>query len=96
MRPSPLLPRVHFFVCANRREPDSPLGPGCSAAGEELVSTLKRLVIQSGQAQSVWVTETRCLGVCPSKGATVAIYPRSTIVSEVLATDAAALFENAT
>ena len=96
MRPSSLLPRVHFFVCANRREPDSPLGPGCGASGEELVSTLKRLAMQSGQAQSVWVTETRCLGVCPAKGATVAIYPRSSIVSEVLASDAAVLFEKAT
>lgn len=90
------LPRVHLFVCANRRDASSPLGTGCGAAGEELFQTLKRLVLGSGVARSVWVTETRCLGICPKRGATVAIYPRQEIVPGVVAAEAEALLKRVT
>jgi predicted metal-binding protein len=90
------LPRVHLFVCANRRDASSPLGPGCGAAGEQLFRALKQLVLAQGDAREVWVTETRCLGICPKRGATVAIYPKQEIVPGVLAADAEELLKRVT
>jgi (2Fe-2S) ferredoxin len=43
----------------------------------------------------VWVTQTGCLGLCPKRGATVAVYPRQRIVTEVEADEADALFREA-
>jgi predicted metal-binding protein len=90
------LPRVHLFVCANHRDASSPLGTGCGAAGEELFHTLKRLVLASGDARTVWVTETRCLGICPKRGATVAIYPRQEIVAGIVSDEAEELLKRVT
>lgn len=67
-------PRVHLFVCANRRE-GSPLGPGCAERGDALYDLLKRAVAASGKVADVWVTKTHCLGICPKRGATVARAP---------------------
>jgi (2Fe-2S) ferredoxin len=86
------LPRVHLFVCANRRAADAPLGPGCGAAGEEVYGALKDQVAQRRAFQSIWVTQTQCLGVCPRRGATVAVYPRQALLTEVVASDVPALF----
>src|ERR1700722_2117435 len=92
MRPAPLAPAVHFFVCANRRLPDSPLGVGCGDAGEAVYAALKEEVARRGAYRTAWVTQTLCLGVCPKRGCTVAMYPRQKILSEVEPSDAAALF----
>jgi (2Fe-2S) ferredoxin len=85
-------PRVHLFVCTNRRE-GSPLGPGCGAAGDELYAQLKEEVGRRGVVADVWVTRTHCLGVCPKEGATVARYPASAILEG--ARDAAAILDDA-
>ncbi len=92
---SPLSPRAHLFVCANRRPVDSPLGPGCGAAGEEVFAALKRGVLEKGLASTIWVTQTQCLGICPKRGATVALYPGGIFYAEVTATDAATLLDQA-
>jgi (2Fe-2S) ferredoxin len=92
---SPLSPKSHLFVCANRRPADSPLGPGCGAAGEEVFAALKRGVLAQGRAGSVWVTQTQCLGICPKRGATVALYPKGVFYAEVTAADAPALLHEA-
>jgi hypothetical protein len=67
-------PRLHLFVCANRRE-GSPLGPGCGARGDALYDALKAEVSARHAVNEVWVTKTSCLGICPKVGATVARYP---------------------
>jgi (2Fe-2S) ferredoxin len=85
-------PRLHLFVCANRRE-GSPLGPGCGPHGEAVYDALKRAVAARGAVASTWITKTHCLGICPKHGATVARYPTgigssaSSIVTEVEPSD---------
>ena len=86
-----LAPTVHLFVCANRRPPDSPLGPGCGDAGALVFSAMKSEVLRAGRAVDAWVTQTQCLGICPKRGATVAIYPQQDIWSEVEVADVPAL-----
>jgi len=88
-------PRLHLFVCANRRE-GSPLGPGCGDRGEAVYAALKQEVAARGQIATTWITKTHCLGICPQRGATVARYPASSakggIVTEVEPADVPALF----
>ena len=94
MRAVPQLPQVHFFVCANRREADAPLGPGCGDAGEAVYLALKDEVARRREYQRVWVTQTRCLGICP-KGATVAVYAAGRaagLLTEVAPTDGSEVF----
>jgi len=93
-----MAPRHHLFVCANRREPSSPLGEGCAARGDALYDELKREVSARGLVTRVWITKTHCLGICPREGATVARYATSgaqanasPIVTEAHASDARAL-----
>jgi len=74
---APLAPKLHLFVCANRRSEDSPLGAGCSDRGDALYDALKREVAARGLVASTWVTKTHCLGICPKRGATIARYPQS-------------------
>lgn len=84
-------PRLHLFVCANRRE-GSPLGPGCGDRGDALYDALKAEVAARGDHVTTWVTKTHCLGICPKRGATVARYPGSDpIISDVEVGDVAAL-----
>lgn len=95
MRAVPQVPQVHFFVCANRRAPAAVLGPGCGDAGEGVYHALKDHVARTHQYQSVWVTQTKCLGICPKEGATVAIYNRSVgaaFLTEVMPADASKVF----
>lgn len=92
MRAVPLVPRLHVFVCTNRRPAGAALGPGCGDAGERLFDALKDEVGSRGAFRDVWVTATQCLGVCPERGATVAVYPRQAIFTEVVPTDAPALY----
>jgi hypothetical protein len=90
MRAAPR-PRLHLFVCANRRE-GSPLGPGCADRGEALYAALKSEVARRGNVAEVWVTKTHCLGICPKHGATVARYPATDpILSDVEVADIPAL-----
>jgi (2Fe-2S) ferredoxin len=89
VQPVKLVPEVHLFVCANRREAGSPLGVGCSIDGDEVYDALKVGVARGGHIQSVWVTKTHCLGICPKHGATVAAYPKQRIWTEVSSSDAA-------
>ncbi len=87
-------PRVHLFVCANRRD-GSPLGPGCGERGDAVYDALKREVAARGRVADVWVTRTHCLGVCPRDGATLARYPDAEILEGAHAEDAARILERA-
>jgi (2Fe-2S) ferredoxin len=93
MRLSTLSPRLHLFVCANRRSSDSPLGSGCSDFGDAVFAQLKDEVARRSRIADVWVTKTHCLGICPVAGATVAIYPAGRILTEVQADDARELYD---
>jgi hypothetical protein len=94
MRAAPR-PRLHLFVCANRRE-GSPLGPGCADRGEALYDALKSEVAARRKVAEVWVTKTHCLGICPKHGATVARYPATDpILSDVEVSDVPALLDAA-
>jgi predicted metal-binding protein len=88
-------PRLHLFVCGNRRTPDAPLGPGCGAAGEELFARLKQAVADARAYTTVWVTQTGCLGICPRNGAAVASYPDGGLFADATAADAPALLARA-
>ncbi len=84
-------PRLHLFVCANRRD-GSPLGPGCAERGDALYDALKEAVASRRSVATIWVTKTHCLGICPKHGATVARYPsREPILSDVEIGDVEAL-----
>jgi hypothetical protein len=72
--------RLHLFVCVNERAENDPLGRGCGARGAELYARLKDEVARRGATQSIWITRTFCLGVCPSEGCTVASYPSGELV----------------
>jgi (2Fe-2S) ferredoxin len=90
-------PRVHLFVCANRRE-GSPLGPGCGDRGEAVYAALKEEVARRGRVSDVWVTKTHCLGICPKRGCTVARHPDAppgAIISDVEPEHAARLHDGA-
>ena len=88
-------PRLHLFVCANRRE-GSPLGPGCGERGDALYDALKAGVAKRRSFAETWVTKTHCLGICPKHGATVARYPSAEPILEgVEVTDADALLDGA-
>src|SRR4051812_8615654 len=80
-------PRLHLFVCANRRT-ESPLGPGCGDHGEAVYNALKSAVTDVGR---VWITKTHCLGICPKQGCTVARYPQQRVVTEVTPDDVSTL-----
>lgn len=88
-----IAPRLHLFVCANRRE-GSPLGPGCAGAGDAVYDALKSAVARMpGGVQEIWVTKTHCLGICPRSGCTVARYPNAgrPILTEATPADVPAL-----
>lgn len=93
MQRSALAPRLHLFVCANRRAANDPLGPGCGDAGEATHAALKSEIAARGAYRAIWATKTYCLGLCPKRGCTVAAYASSvgTLFTEVEASDAAML-----
>jgi predicted metal-binding protein len=100
MRPAPLAPKLHLFVCANRRANGDPLGEGCGDAGDAVFAALKAEVAKRGAFGAVWVTRTYCLGICPKRGCTVAVYASEAdggrrIFADVDARDAGSLFQNA-
>ena len=94
MRLASFQPRLQLFVCANERGADAPLGPGCGARGREVVATLKREAQRRGLAAAVWVTETKCLGVCPKEGCALAISHGGGVFEGVSVDDARTLMAN--
>lgn len=68
------------------------LGPGCGARGDDLYDALKR-GLDPGEIATTWITKTHCLGICPKRGATVAVTgSHERIVTEVVPEDVDALF----
>lgn len=90
MKLSPYKPRVHLFVCVNRRDQSDPLGGGCGDRGEEVFAALKARPVPG-----VWVARSRCLGLCPKRGCTVAITPAMQYLVDVEPTDVDAILSAA-
>jgi len=84
-------PPLHLFVCANRRSPNDPLGPGCGDAGEAVYAAMKDEVARRGAYRTIWIAKTHCLGICPKRGCTVVRYPSGDVFAEVEVADAAML-----
>ena len=95
MKRAALAPARHLFVCVNARPAGDPLGAGCSARGESVYATLKTKVAESGLVTRVWVTRTHCLGLCPPRGATVAIHPGGGLFTEVDSVDVPDIWHDA-
>lgn len=93
MRAARFQPRLQLFVCANERGEASSLGPGCGARGRAVFEELKRETARRGLAVSVWVTETKCLGVCPEEGCALAISHGGGVFEGVTAADARTLLD---
>ncbi|GAC1351427.1 MAG: hypothetical protein NVSMB1_04350 [Polyangiales bacterium] len=93
MKESALRPRVHLFVCANRRADDDVLGKGCGANGEAMFWALKARVATRGLVRAVWIAKTHCLGICPKVGCAVAVSNGPTYYEECLPEDADALLD---
>lgn len=60
-----------------------------------MYDAFKSAVAAEGLVRAVWVTETKCLGVCPKTGCTVAAYPEGRIDSEVDEADVPSLLRAA-
>lgn len=91
MKRSPLQPMNHLFVCTNRREAGSSLGPGCAERGDAVLEACRAKVAERGALRALWVTQTRCLGLCPREGVAVAVYPQMGLLTEVHPGDAEGL-----
>jgi (2Fe-2S) ferredoxin len=78
-----ICPKLHLFVCVNRRDASDPLGEGCGARGDAVYDALKGEVARRGDFRNTWVTKTHCLGICPKRGCTVAEYPKGIVWREV-------------
>jgi hypothetical protein len=92
-----ITPRVHMFVCANRRPDGALLGPGCGEHGDKVYSAMKQAVDARGAVREAWITRTQCLGICPKQGCTVAVVAGGAerIVAEVVPGDATPLLAGA-
>ncbi len=86
-------PQLQIFVCANERGADSSLGTGCGARGRAVFEQLKRDTARRGLAVSVWVTETKCLGVCPREGCALALSHGGGVFEGVTCEDARGLLD---
>ncbi len=74
-------------MCVNERPEGDALGTGCGARGDVVYERLKDEVARRGLVQSVWVTRTFCLGVCPREGCTVASWPAGSVHRDVVPAD---------
>jgi len=86
-------PTRHVFVCTNARDPSASL-PCCGANGGGVVlARLQEERARCGLYREIFITETRCLGICPEVGATVVVYPEAVWYVGVTASDARELFD---
>lgn len=96
MRDAPLTPALgQIFVCTNRRAPGDPLGEGCAAAGDAVHAAVAAELARRGLRPALWLARTHCLGVCPRRGAAVALSPGGELLTEALAADASAIVDRA-
>ena len=86
-------PTRHVFVCTNVRASDADM-PSCGAnVGGRVLALLLEARAARGLFRDIYVTETRCLGVCPASGATVVVYPEGVWYVGVEPADVPELFD---
>ena len=76
MKPLPVKPKLHVFVCVNKRDASADIPCCADVYGEDIYAALKTYVKEKGFVGIVWITRARCLGFCNDKGATVVFYPK--------------------
>lgn len=85
-------PEFHIFVCTNRRPLDAQM-PSCAPnGGREVLDAFLRERATRGLYRSVYITQSLCLGVCPTEGSTVVVYPEGVWYVGVRASDVAEIF----
>ena len=68
--------------------------PSCGANdGERVLRGLLEARAARGLYREIFITETRCLGVCPELGTTIVVYPEAVWYVGVAASDVTDLFE---
>lgn len=92
MKLSRLRPSAQIFVCTNARADDDPLRSGCGANGPDVFAALKREALARGVGAAVWVTATRCLGLCPKSGCAAVLHPSGEQWADVTSADVPSLF----
>jgi len=86
-------PSRHVFVCTNTRDAEADM-PSCGVnGGADLLASLLGERARRGLYREIFITETRCLGICPTAGATIVVYPEAVWYVGVSARDAHELFE---
>ncbi len=77
----------HFFVCNNCRSTEAGLQSCSEQGGQEIFTELLRARQENRMVTQVFITETKCLGPCPERGATVAVYPDNVWYTSVTTDD---------
>ena len=93
MKVSTVRRRANVFVCTNRRDARDPLGAGCGDRGEQVHDALRSAIGARRAWSDVWLARTGCLGICPTRGCTVALTPSGAVIEEVEPDDAEALLD---
>jgi (2Fe-2S) ferredoxin len=95
MEPARFGPRAQIFVCTNERLATDPLTSACGRVGMGVYTAVKRAVGAAGRVGDIWVTRTACLGHCPPRGCSVAIYPTNEQWIDATPADAGAIVDRA-
>ena len=86
-------PEHHVFVCINDRGGEASM-PSCGPnGGSEVLASFLSERARRGLYRELFITETRCLGICPPSGATVVVYPDGVWYVGVSAADVRELFD---
>lgn len=95
MRPFPPSTTLPHFCVRETSRHDSGLGAGCEGRGAEVLEALRTEVQRSGAGGAIWITESKCLGMCPRKGAGLAVYPSGELYTQVVPSDVPTILQNA-
>ena len=86
-------PRRHVFVCTNRRLADAQM-PSCAPnGGGDVLEAFLHARAQQGLYRAIYITQSLCLGVCPTRGSTVVVYPEGVWYVGVTVADVAQIFD---
>ncbi len=86
-------PLRHVLVCTNERASGSDM-PSCGRnAGGRVLERFLESRAARGLFRVLFITETRCLGICPAAGATVVVYPEAVWYVGVVPDDVAEIFD---
>jgi (2Fe-2S) ferredoxin len=83
----------HFFVCNNRRGGETGLQSCGEQDGSEIFTALLSARQEKRMVTQIFITETKCLGPCPERGTTIAVYPENVWYTSVTLDDLAEIIE---